>query len=239
MDEAMEVEENKADQRDERDRWTPGLTPGRIEALTDGVFAIAMTIIVLELSVPHLLGSPVPGEHPTSFLEIWDEFYIYVLGFITLGIYWILHRYMFFFIKRSDGVLIWLNILFLMLASLVPFSTKVLMVNETLLPESEWTAADGFYVGTTIATILVLLVIWQYATRGHRLVDSDIEKRIIPALTKVMLIGPTIMLISVVLERFISWAGLLGFVAVAFMVIATAYGRYRPVKGRTEVPKQA
>jgi uncharacterized membrane protein len=240
MDEAMEVAENKADQRDQRDRWTPGLKPGRNEALTDGVFAIAMTIIVLELSVPYLLGfSPPPGEHPTSFLEMWDEFYIYVTGFITLGIYWILHRYMFHFIKRSDGVLIWLNILFLMLASMVPFSTKVLMVNETLLPESEWTAADGFYVGTTIATILILLVIWQYATRGYRLVDRDIDERIIPALTKVMLIGPAIMLIGIVLERFISWAWLLGSVAGAFMIIVTAYGRYRPAKGRTEVPKQA
>jgi hypothetical protein len=85
----------------------------------------------------------------------------------------------------------------------------------------------------------MLLVIWQYATRGYRLVDRDIEKRIIPTLTKVMLIGPAIMLISVVLERFIAVAGLLGFVAVAFMIIVTAYGRFRPVERRTEVPKQA
>jgi uncharacterized membrane protein len=239
MDEAMGAGESQAEHRDERDRWTPGLKPGRIEALTDGVFAIAMTIIVLELSVPYLLGPPVPGEHPTSFLEMWDEFYIYVTGFIVLGIYWILHRYIFFFIKRSDGVLIWLNILFLMLASLVPFSTKVTMVNETLLPESEWTPADGFFVATTIATILMLLVIWQYATRGYRLVDRDIDERIISVLTKVMLIGPAIMLIGVVLERFIAVAGLLGFVAMAFMIFVTAYGRYRPVEGRTEVPKQA
>jgi uncharacterized membrane protein len=239
MDEATGAGESQSDQRDERDRWTPGLKPGRIEALTDGVFAIAMTILVLELSVPYLLGSPVPSEHPTSFLEMWDEFYIYVTGFITLGIYWILHRYMFYFIKRSDGVLIWLNIVFLMLASLVPFSTKVTMVNETLLPESEWTAADGFFVVTAIATLLMLLIIWQYATRGYRLVDRNIDERIISVLTKVMVIGPTIMLIGVVLERFIAWGSLLAFVAMAFMIIATAYGRYRPVGGRTEVPKQA
>ena len=92
MDNATEAGENKADQREGGDRWTPGLTSGRIEALTDGVFAIAMTIIVLELSVPYLLGSSPAGEHPTSFLEMWDEFYIYAVGFIVLGIYWILHR---------------------------------------------------------------------------------------------------------------------------------------------------
>jgi uncharacterized membrane protein len=241
MDEAMEAGDTKADQRDGRDRWTPGLTPGRIEALTDGVFAIAMTIIVLELSVPYLLASSPPGEHPTSFLEMWDEFYIYVVGFITLGIYWILHRYMFFFIQRSDGVLIWLNILFLMLASMVPFSTKVLSANEVLLPraQSESNAATAFFAVTTMATILMLLVIWRYATRGYRLVDPDIDERIIPALTRVILIGVTINAIGVAVSYVFPWAGLLSFVAMAFMIIDTAYGRYRPVKGRTATPKQA
>jgi uncharacterized membrane protein len=241
MDKAMEAAESQADQRDEKDRWTPGLRPGRIEALTDGVFAIAMTIIVLELSVPYLLGSSGPGEHPSSFLEMWDEFYIYVLGFVTLGIYWILHRYMFFFIQRSDGVLIWLNILFLMLASMVPFSTKVLMVNERLISsaQKEGTAAYEFFVVTTVGTILVLLIIWQYATRGHRLVDRDIDARITSTLTKVILIGVGTMLIGVALSYFIPWAGYLGLMAVAFMIFATAYGRYRPVTAKTEVPKQA
>jgi uncharacterized membrane protein len=242
MDEAMGAAENQDDQRDERNRWTPGLKPGRIEALTDGVFAIAMTIIVLELSVPYLLGSsPPPGEHPTGFLEMWDEFYIYVLGFTALGIYWILHRYMFFFIQRSDGVLIWLNILFLMLASMVPFSTKVLSLNEALLPsaQGESNASTAFFAITTIATILVLLTLWQYATRGYRLVDRDIDRRIIPALTRVILIGVIITAIGMALSYVVSWAGLLGFVALAYMIVATAYGRYRPGEGRTEVPEQA
>jgi uncharacterized membrane protein len=241
MDEAMEAGENQTDQRGERDRWTPGLKPGRIEALTDGVFAIAMTIIVLELSVPHLLGSPGPGEHPTSFLEMWDEFYIYGLGFITLGIYWILHRYMFYFIQRSDGVLIWLNILFLMLASMVPFSTKVLMVNEKLIAGAhrEGTAASEFFAFTTVGTILVLLAIWQYATRGHRLVDRDIDSRITSTLTRVILIGVGVMLIGVVGSYFIPWMGYLGLLAMAFMILATGYGRFRPAGGRTQVPKQA
>jgi uncharacterized membrane protein len=242
MDDAIGVDENQGAQRDERDRWTPALKPGRIEALTDGVFAIAMTIIVLELSVPYLLGSsPPPGEHPTSFLEMWDEFYIYVVGFVVLGIYWILHRYMFYFIQRSDGVLIWLNILFLMLASMVPFSTKVLSANEVLLPraQGESNAASTFFAVTTMTTILVLLVMWRYATRGHRLVDRDIDERIIPALTRVIVIGITINAIGVVVSYVLPWAGLLSFVAIAYMIITTAYGRYRPVKVKTQIPKQA
>ena len=95
------------------------------------------------------------------------------------------------------------------------------------------------YAVTTMATILVLLVIWRYATRGHRLVDRDIDERIIPALTRVIVIGVTINAIGVLVSYVFPWAGLLSFVAMAFMIVATAYGRYRSVEGRTEVPKQA
>lgn len=231
MNKVIEAGSDKPARRDEKIPWAASLSPARVEALTDGVMAIAMTILVLELPAPHLLGSAGSGEHPTSFLEMWDEFYIYVIGFIALGIYWILHHYMFHFIKRSDGVLAWLNIVFLILAALVPYATKVLQVNEALfrgVQDKGWDAAGGFFVITTIATILVLLIMWQYATRGYRLVDRDIDERIITVLNKVILIGVAIMSIGMVLSVFFPPAGSISLVAVAFMIIATAYGRYRP-----------
>lgn len=230
MDSVMRKDTDESATPDGKDMWAAGLRPVRIEALTDGVFAIAMTILVLELPVPHLLGSLGPGTHPTGFLEMWDEFYIYVSGFLVLGIYWILHHYMFHFIKRSDGVLVWLNIVFLVLASLIPYATKVLSVNEMLFvgPQDEWNAAGGFFVITTIPTMLVLLALWQYATKGYRLVNRDMDKRIIPVLTRVILIGVTINAIGIVLSFFYPPAGSIGLLALAFMIIVTAYGRYTP-----------
>lgn len=232
MNEVMEVGGDTATKGDENDLWAASLSPGRIEALTDGVMAIAMTILVLELSVPHLFDSSGAGEHPTSFLEMWAEFYIYVIGFLVLGIYWILHHYMFHFIRRSDGVLVWLNIVFLVFATIVPYATKVLSVNEVLFREVQdrgWDAAVGFFAVTTMATILILLGIWQYATRGYRLVDRDIDGRIISVLNRVTLIGVGINIIGVVLSVFFSPAGLLSIVALGYMIIATAHGRHRPV----------
>lgn len=228
MSEATGATGDKVRERNE-DRWAADLSPGRIEALTDGTFAIAMTILVLELSVPQLLGSTTPGEHPTSFLDMWGEFYIYVLGFIVLGVYWVLHSYMFHFINRSDGVLMWLNILFLVLAALVPFSTKVLEVNEVLFagPESEWTTAGLFFTAMTVGTILLLLVMWQYATRGYRLVDDDIDERIISAMNRVILIGVSIMSIGTIFSYFFPLAGWLGFVALVYVIVVTARGRHR------------
>jgi uncharacterized membrane protein len=216
---------------DTQDLWVSDLKPGRLEALTDGTFAIAMTILVFELSVPYLLSGTAPGNHPTSFLDMWGEFYIYVIGFLTLGVYWVLHSYMFHYIKRADGVLMWLNIIFLVLAALVPFSTKVLEVNEVLIagPDSEWTAAGFFFSAMTVGTILLLLVIWQYATRNYRLIDRDIDKRTVSALSRVILVGTGIMSLGVLLSYFYPPASWLGFVALAYMIIVTARGRHRSV----------
>ena len=207
--------------RNEKTMWAPGLSPGRIEALSDGVFAIAMTLLVIELSVPHFLGSGDP-THPTSLWEMRGEFYNYAIGFLSLGIYWVLHHYIFYFIKRSDGVLTWLNITFLAFASLVPFWTEVLNINEGIF---HVILSYGVYM---IFTFFILLLILEYATRGQRLVDRDIDKLTISVLKKVILIGSFIVTIGVVFSYFTPYAGYLFFVAGSFFVITTAYGRHKP-----------
>jgi uncharacterized membrane protein len=230
MSEVMTAGDGRVNERMEKDRWAPGLSPVRNETLCDGVLAIAMTILVLELPVPHLFASLAAGDAPTSFLEMWGEFYTYVLGFLMLGVYWILHSYMFYFIKRSDGVLMWLNILFLILAALVPFSTKALMVNEALIPTagSEPNAAGTFFNVAAIGSILLLFAMWQYATRGHRLVRADIDARTVSGINRVILIGVAIMTAGILLSYIFPLGALLGFVALVFVIIATARGRYRP-----------
>lgn len=214
--------------------WAPDLSPGRIEALTDGTMAIAMTILVLELPAPHLIGGSTQGEYPTSFLDMWQEFYIYILGFLVLGIYWVLHNYMFHYIKRSDGVLNWLNILFLIFAALVPFSAKVLSFNEALIAtaDSEMNSASVFFTTTTIASIFILFAMWQYATRGYRLVDPDIDTRIISALSRVIMVGVTINVIGVGLSIFVPWAGYLSFFALVYMLAITTRSKFSPIHGK-------
>jgi uncharacterized membrane protein len=217
----METRKVTGNKKDDKTMWAPGLSSGRIEALSDGVFAIAMTLLVIELSVPHFLGSGDPG-HPTSLWEMRGEFYNYSIGFLSLGIYWTLHHYIFYFIKRSDGVLTWLSITYLACASLVPFWTEVLNLNEGIF---RVILSYGLYM---IFTFFVLLVILEYSTRGYRLVDRDIDERTISVLKKVILIGSSIVAIGVVFSYFTPYAGYLLFVAGSFFVITTAYGRHRP-----------
>ena len=146
-------------------------TPNRLEALTDGVFAIVMTLLVLELSIPEIAHPSLQAELPKRLLELWPKLYSYVLSFMVLGILWTLHHRSFHSIKRSDNVLVWLNIVFLMFVALIPFSTSLLGSYGT-----EQLSLVIYAINILLA-LAMRLIIWTYATGKYRLVDSDINPR--------------------------------------------------------------
>ena len=148
-------------------------TPNRLEALTDGVFAIVMTLLVLELSVPEIAHPSLQAELPRRLLELWPKLYSYVLSFIVLGLLWTLHHRSFHSIKRSDNALVWLNIVFLMFVALIPFSTSLIgdYGTEQL--------SFAIYATNVLLALAMRLIIWTYATGKYRLVDSDIDPRIV------------------------------------------------------------
>ncbi len=104
------------------------------------------------------------------------------------------------------------------------------MVNEALIPtvEGEPNSAGMFFNVATIGSILLLFAMWQYATRGRRLVDANIDARTVSGISRVIVIGVAIMTAGILLSYVLSLGALLGFVAMAFVIIATARGRYRP-----------
>ena len=98
----------------------------RITALVDGIFAVAMTLLVLDLKLPE-------GSKSTSDAEVWRQlvdlkghFVIYGLSFAVLGTYWISHHFQFHFVRKVDRGFLWLNLLFLLFITLLPFSTNLL-----------------------------------------------------------------------------------------------------------------
>ncbi len=204
----------------EDDRWTPGLSPGRSEALTDGVFAIAMTLLVIEM-------------HPEALLERkWNEFYVYGLGFFSLGVFWILHHYIFYFIKRSDGTLVWMNILFLAMASLVPLWSRIINLS-TIEHEEGWYSPYGAFLGAVyygvfmVFTFIVLLGIWYYATTNYRLVDRNIDKRSISDLYIVIIVGASIVGLVTLGMYFVPDIGNLLWLGGVWFIVSTIYARHR------------
>ena len=88
----------------------------RLEAFSDGVIAIIITIMVLELKVPH-------GDTPEALFELWPVFLCYILSFIFVGIYWNNHHHMLHAVKRVSAGVLWANMHLLFWLSLMPFTT--------------------------------------------------------------------------------------------------------------------
>jgi uncharacterized membrane protein len=192
----------------------------RIESLAEGVLAVAMTLLILELSNNDVF---MVALSEGRLYEISGQIFGYVIGFLIIGVYWAVHHHMFHYIRRSDGVLVWLSILFLLFAVLVPIGTKL---NNYVDYQS--TFGLVFFSSTSLISILLLLVIWIYATRGYRLVDDDLDEHTISFVKKVILIGSGIFIISILGSLIIPKFGYIGVISLVYMIIATAFGDHIP-----------
>ena len=141
----------------------------RLEAFSDGVFAIAITLLVLEIRLPdthaplsHLLG------------ELWPSYLAYILSFATIGIMWANHHAIFRLIGRASHGLIVANLFLLMTISFLPFPTAVL-AEHLSHAGADQRAAALFYSGTFIVISIAFQVLWQTAGRNYRLILPGCE----------------------------------------------------------------
>lgn len=145
---------------------------GRILALSDGVFAIAMTVLVFSLRVP--LDSPTEEGTAERILgQLSPRVVGFVISFALLGMFWMQHHRRFRWIRRYDDVLLWLNLVWLFFIVVIPFSTE--LVSQF---EDDGTAAFVYSMSLT-CTALASSALWWYASAGHRLVDADLPKTIV------------------------------------------------------------
>lgn len=101
------------------------MTTNRIEALTDGIFAIAMTLLVLALAVPAINGPLSNAAVQNALYGLLHSFYTLVLSFILLALFWTVHHRIFQRIKQVDSILLWINMIWLLFIVLVPFSASL------------------------------------------------------------------------------------------------------------------
>jgi uncharacterized membrane protein len=132
----------------------------RAEALSDGVFAIAMTLLVLEIKVPELPRQAAPIEVWHGVMANGPVFFSFVLTFVLSGLFWFLHHATFHALEKVDRGVCWINIAFLMFVSLLPFSTALLAAFPVRQPVSL-----GFYFGNQFALGLMLNLLWEYGRR--------------------------------------------------------------------------
>ena len=166
-----------------------GLTKARIEALTDGIFATVMTVLVLGLKLPNsnLSESGLEAE----IMGLSPNILAYAFSFVVLGVYWIGHHNQFHYIKSTDRIFLWFNILFLLTIGFVPFSTSLLGV----CPFSP--TAVRVNGANLAATGLALYTVWWYATGQHRLVEKDLDPHIVSLAKRRTILGPVVSLLGI------------------------------------------
>jgi len=98
----------------------------RIEAFSDGVFAIIITLLVLEIHVPRVQGRDISAGLAHSLLAMAPKFLAYIMSFVIVCIWWVAHHHLFHVLKRSDRGLLWLNSLFLLWLAFIPFPTALM-----------------------------------------------------------------------------------------------------------------
>ncbi len=158
---------------------------------SDAVFAIAITLLALDLEVPEIPAGSVATELPGRLLEIWPRFLSFVLSFVIIGNYWMAHHRTFRYIRGYDRRLLFMNILFLMWVVLMPFSSSLL----------------GEYGGEQISVVLysdkmavaglTLSRLWWYAQSNPHLVAPDVDPRLVRYNNLRALIVPLVFLLSI------------------------------------------
>ena len=156
--------------------YETGLSKNRIESLTDGIFAVVMTLLVLDISIPQIASShynvgsvAAETELVKRLFDLWPKILGFGISFIILAIYWMAHHRQFHYIKHLDRTLVWINIVFLMAACLLPFSTSLLAEYR------EQEISILVYGGNSIIIGSLLYIQWWYVTRNHKLVDENLD----------------------------------------------------------------
>lgn len=165
---------------------------GRLEAFSDGVFAVAITLLVLNIKIPtadspdKLLGDP---RLWPMLLGQWPTLAAYVTSFATIGIMWLNHHRLFVHIKRINTVLVLLNLLLLLFIVFVPVPTALL---AEYVERTDQHAAAIVYSGTFFLMACCFNLLWRYASFHNRLLGKDVDSRAIQAISRQYLFGPLV-----------------------------------------------
>jgi uncharacterized membrane protein len=154
------------------------VTTARLETFADGVFAIAATLLILNVEVPDL------GDHSLSheLLRLWPAYIGYVVSFVTIGIIWVNHHTVLDLLHSTDRTFLFINVFFLLCIAFIPFPTRLL---ATYVRTDDGQAAAVLYGITLTTTAVFFNLMWRYAIgAGGRLLRADADRRVVDGITR-------------------------------------------------------
>jgi uncharacterized membrane protein len=195
---------------------------GRVEAFSDGVFGIAMTLLVLDIKVPRASELVGPATLHRMLVHEWPVFVAYVMSFGTVLVMWTNHHKLFRLIRRSNHTFLMINGLLLMFVTLVPFPTALLA--EHIAQPGAATAA-AVYSGTFIMIAVLFNLLWHYAAHEGRLLVHGHDPAAAASITRQYRFGPLLYLAAFLLA-FVSVPASVGLCALlaGFFALPTRAG---------------
>jgi len=184
----------------------------RLQAFSDGVFSIVITLLVFQINVPEIQPDRVAAELPGALLALAPQMFSLVLSFMVLGIYWIGHQTIFSHIQTHDRVLLWLNILFLMFIAFVPF------VADLFSTYFDQQLTLILYCMVLICAGVVANALWRYATKDRHLLDESVDPEVVKVIQRRVLTAPVGYFVTI-LVSFVS----LNLAKALIVLIALAY----------------
>jgi uncharacterized membrane protein len=200
----------------------------RVEAFSDGVFAIAITLLVLDLKVPRAESLPAGSTLWQYLLGQWPVFTAYLVSFCTILIMWVSHHRLFNQIHRTDDVFMYINGLLLLFISVTPFPTSLLA--EHLQHEFAPTAM-AIYAGNSLIIAVLFNALWRYAAYKNRLLQRNADPVFVKGVNKQYWIGPPLYLAAFVLA-FINVAASIATCALLAIFFALTSFLSRNIFGR-------
>jgi len=174
-----------------------GISKFHVKLFTDAVFGVAITLLAVELQVPNIENSGILDG--SQFEELFTIFVSYITAFVIIGMYWITYHSVFKPLKHTTDLMIWLNLSFLLLIALIPFSVR-------LIDKYENQYSLIIYSLIQILTGMMLFLIWQHAIKKRLLQGksnggSDVTNFIIIRLTYIRtIIIPIVFMISIIIS---------------------------------------
>ena len=191
----------------------------RTEAFSDGVFAIAITLLILNVTL-HRSGSL--GH---DLLQLWPSYLAYAVSFVTIGIMWINHHTIYRHIERVDRIFLLLNLMLLLCIAFVPFPTRI--AAEFARSDSDRRAAALLYGITMTTTAVFFNSLWLYASRGGRLLSPNADRREVSGITRSYIPGAPMYATATLIAFADSRASLILFAAIAlfYALSSSLFGR--------------
>lgn len=192
------------------------ITTQRLEAFSDGVFAIAITLLILEIKIPD--HDALQHQSLSKYLlELWPKYFAYVFSFVVIGIFWANHHYMFKLYKKTNHVFNILNVLFLMTISFLPFPTAIF--GEYINDEAHRQTAVTFYSLGIVLPSLTWLIMWLYASHNKRLLDERLSKKFIHYLTRVFFLSNLLYITALIVSGFSPLASIILTIILALVYL--------------------